>query len=60
MKQTSIEIKRALDTLVKHQEECLDNWVSRCADQDSREKYFEAKQNVLDFKSKLRSQGYAI
>ena len=60
MKRTSIEIKRNLDALIKRQEECLDNWVSRCAEQGAREKYFEAKQDVLDFKRKLRSQGYAI
>tara|TARA_R110002153_G_scaffold153321_2_gene305128 strand:- start:1153 stop:1335 length:183 start_codon:yes stop_codon:yes gene_type:complete len=60
MKQTSIEIKRTLDALVKHQETCLDRWISRCSEQGAREKYFKAKQDVLDYKRNLRSQGYAI
>ena len=60
MKRTSIEIKRTLDALIKRQETCLDNWVSKCSEEGARAKYFEAKQEVLDFKRKLRSQGYAI
>jgi hypothetical protein len=60
MKRLPIDVKKNLDVLINNQETCLDNWVSRCAEQGAKDKYFEAKQDVLNLKSKLRGLGYSI
>ena len=60
MKRLPLEAKQALDGLIKEQERCFDNWVDRCATTGSREKYFEAKSAVQEFKKQYRQKGYAI
>lgn len=60
MKRLPLEVKQALDVLIKEQERRFDNWTDRCAIQGSREKYFEAKKAVQEFKKQYREKGYAI
>ena len=60
MKRLPLEVKQALDVLIKEQERCFNNWTDRCAIQGSREKYFEAKSAVQEFKKQYRQKGYAI
>ena len=60
MKRLPLEAKQVLDGLIKEQEQCFDNWVDRCAKTGSREKYYEAKNAVHEFKKKYRQKGYAI
>lgn len=60
MKRLPLEVKQALDVLIKEQERRFDNWTDRCAIEGSREKYFEAKKAVQEFKKQYREKGYAI
>jgi hypothetical protein len=60
MKRLPLEVKQALDVLLTEQERCFHFWVDRCDITGSREKYFEAKSAVQEFKKQYRQKGYAI
>ena len=60
MKRLNLEAKQYLNILIKEERRCFDNWVDKSGNGAAKEKYFEAKKEVWDFKKEYREKGYAI
>lgn len=60
MKRLPLEAKQYLNILVREESRCFENWVDKCEDKGSKEKYFNAKKEVWEFKKEYREKGYAI
>lgn len=60
MKRLNLQAKQYLDILVKEESRCFDKWVAKSGNDGSKERYFEAKKEVWEFKKECREKGYSI
>ena len=57
MKRLPLEANQYLNILVKEEKRCFENWVDKCGDEGSKEKYFDAKKKFGNSKKNTEKKG---